>query len=59
LLRDEWGFKLMGTSRHGPMICVVAFTREEASKRRAPPLPFFVQSTCSDPSGGTAFVCDG
>lgn len=27
-----WGFKLIGTSRHGRMICAVAFVREE--KRR-------------------------
>jgi hypothetical protein len=26
LLRDVWGFKLMGTSRHGPMIWAFAFT---------------------------------
>jgi DNA-binding response OmpR family regulator len=34
LLRDVWGFKLMGTSRRSPMICAVAFTREEHSRQK-------------------------
>jgi hypothetical protein len=32
LLRDVWGFKVMGTSRRSPIICAVAFmleTRED------------------------------
>jgi DNA-binding response OmpR family regulator len=37
LLRDVWGFKLMGTSRRGPLICASAFTRRERSPAEARP----------------------
>jgi hypothetical protein len=30
------GFKLMGTKRHGPMICAFGFTRKEALGHRSP-----------------------
>lgn len=33
LLRDVWGFKLMGTSRRGPMMCAVVFTPRKLAHR--------------------------
>jgi hypothetical protein len=39
---DVWGFKLMGTRRHGPMICSVGFPRKEASGHRSPSPLFLV-----------------
>jgi DNA-binding response OmpR family regulator len=42
LLRDVWGFKLMGTSRRSPMSCVVVFRTREAADATAPaPVAFY------------------
>jgi hypothetical protein len=34
LLREVWGFKLIGTSRRGPLICASAFTRRRKCTNR-------------------------